>query len=271
MTAPQYSLGHTPGELERLARQAKLVGPITRRIFLAAGLAPGMRVLDVGSGAGDTALLAADLVGPRGEIVGVDRSAVALETARARVEVAGHANVAFHEGDPASMAFERPFDAVIGRYVLMFQPRPADLLRALAAHVRPGGVLAFHEPSWDGVLTVPRAPLFEQECAWIVEVIRRTGAHEHMGMQLHATFVAAGLAAPTLHLEAGLGGGVEAREWIALVTELIVTLAPEIERLGIATAAELDLANLDARTRREVEANGSVILGRYEIGAWARR
>jgi SAM-dependent methyltransferase len=271
VSAPEYALGHTPAELERLGRQAKLVGPITRRIFLGAGLAPGMRVLDVGSGAGDTALLAADLVGPTGEVVGVDRSAVALETARARVEAAGHANVSFFEGDPSAMTFERPFDAVIGRYVLMFQPRPAELLRALAAHARPGAVIAFHEPSWDGVLTVPRAPLFEQVCAWIVESIRRTGAHEHMGMQLHQTFVAAGLAAPAMHLEAGLGGAVEAREWIALLTELVETLKPEIVRLGIATAEELDVPTLGARTLREVEANGSIVLGRYEIGAWTRR
>jgi hypothetical protein len=92
-----------------------------------------------------------------------------------------------------------------------------------------------------------------------------------MGMQLHQTFVAAGLAAPAMHLEAGLGGAVEAREWIALLTELVETLKPEIVRLGIATAEELDVPTLGARTLREVEANGSIVLGRYEIGAWTRR
>jgi len=61
------------------------------------------------------------------------------------------------------------------------------------------------------------------------------------------------------------------REWIALVTELVETLAPEIVRLGIATTAELDAAALGERTRHEVESNGSLVLGRYEIGAWARR
>ena len=60
-------LGHTEYELERLARQARLVDPITRRFFVAAGIAEGMRVLDVGSGAGHTAMLLADIVGPSGE------------------------------------------------------------------------------------------------------------------------------------------------------------------------------------------------------------
>ena len=58
-----YVLGHSDRELDRLAVQARLIDPITCRFFSDAGIAPGMRVLDVGSGAGDTAFLAAGLVG----------------------------------------------------------------------------------------------------------------------------------------------------------------------------------------------------------------
>jgi hypothetical protein len=46
-------LGHSGSEVERLQVQARLIGPITKRIFQEAGIAPGMRVLDVGSGAGE--------------------------------------------------------------------------------------------------------------------------------------------------------------------------------------------------------------------------
>src|SRR6185436_10040125 len=63
-SGPSYVLGHSEDELARLIRQAKLVNPITRRYFKRAGVGPGMRVLDLGSGAGDTAILAAELVVP---------------------------------------------------------------------------------------------------------------------------------------------------------------------------------------------------------------
>jgi SAM-dependent methyltransferase len=81
---PAYSLGHSDRELERLSVQARLVDPITRRFFVDAGIVPGMRVLDVGSGVGDVACLAAELVGATGEVLGTDRSAAALAVARER-------------------------------------------------------------------------------------------------------------------------------------------------------------------------------------------
>src|SRR5687768_6656638 len=145
-----YVLGHSKQELERLARQAMLIDPITRRGFLKAGLAPGMRVLDVGSGVGDVAFLAASLVGSTGEVVGTDRVALALETARSRASALGFSNVSFVEGDPTSLTFDQPFDAVVGRYVLMFQADSVALLHGVARHAKPGGIVAFHEPDWAG-------------------------------------------------------------------------------------------------------------------------
>jgi hypothetical protein len=63
----KYTLGHTDAELKRPTTQARLIDPITRRFLLSAGIREGMRVLDVGSGAGDVAILLADLVGHKGE------------------------------------------------------------------------------------------------------------------------------------------------------------------------------------------------------------
>ena len=63
-------LGHTAQELERLNKQAALVEPFTRRFLEGAGISSGMRVLDVGCGGGDVSLLARELVGADGEVVG---------------------------------------------------------------------------------------------------------------------------------------------------------------------------------------------------------
>jgi len=90
-----YVLGHSDQELARLNEQGRIVEPITRRFFREAGLVAGMRVLDVGSGAGDVSFLAADLIGDTGAIVGVDRSSSAVEVARARADAARCRNVYF--------------------------------------------------------------------------------------------------------------------------------------------------------------------------------
>jgi 2-polyprenyl-3-methyl-5-hydroxy-6-metoxy-1,4-benzoquinol methylase len=268
--AASYVLGHSDRELERLDKQAQLINPITRRFLTAAGIVPGMRVLDVGSGAGDVALLAADVVGAEGEVVGTDRSATALERARQRVEARSLRNVSFREGNPADMMFDRPFDAVIGRYVLMFQPDPAAMLRGLAKHARRGGLVFFHEPDLDGSRSSPAVPTYDQCCRWIAETLRLSGADIRMGTKLFSTFIAAGLPAPSLQLETLIAGVANNGDPLALIAGLALTLAGEMERLGVATAAEVGLETLADRMTREAAAAGSVVLGRFEIGAWAR-
>jgi len=69
-----YPLGSGDEELARLKLQGRLLGPATRMIFAAAGIRSGMRLLDLGCGAGDVAFVATDLVGPSGSVVGVDSS-----------------------------------------------------------------------------------------------------------------------------------------------------------------------------------------------------
>lgn len=265
-----YVLGHSSHELERLKTQARLIDPITRQFFQHAGIVPGLRVLDIGSGAGDVAFLAADLIGDTGEVIGTDKSPAAIAAARARAEDRSLRKVSFREGDPAEMTFERPFDAVIGRYVLMFQADPVTMLRKCAAHLRPGGLIVFHELDWDGVRSLPAAPTHDRCCRWVVETLRLSRAEMRKGIKLYSTFVAGGLPPPWMRLEAVVGGGVNTAELLQLTANLVGTLLPEMERLGVATAAEVGLATLAERMQAEAEANGSVIIGRSEIGAWTR-
>jgi len=79
-----YQLGSADDELARLELQGRALAQATYMILDAAGIRPGMRVLDLGCGVGDVAFVAADLVGPDGYVVGVDRSAEALARARIR-------------------------------------------------------------------------------------------------------------------------------------------------------------------------------------------
>ncbi len=143
-----YTMGRTQAETDRLIRQSKLYSGMTRRMLSEAGLAGGMRVLDIGSGAGDVAMAAAELVGPEGQVVGVDVNPGILETDRARVEGAGHNHVEFVSGDARTLDLGNDFDALIGRFVLMYLADPAEALKHLATRVRPGGIVAFHEISF---------------------------------------------------------------------------------------------------------------------------
>ena len=116
----QYALGSTDAEHERLIWQAARLAPLTERFFREAGIGPGQRVLDIGSGVGDVAMLAAKLVGPSGEVVGVERDPRSIARARSRVSEAGLHNVTLTQSDASQVASDRPFDAVVGRFILQF-------------------------------------------------------------------------------------------------------------------------------------------------------
>ena len=270
MKASVYALGHSDREMERLSAQDRLIGPITRQFLGEAGIGAGMRVLDVGSGAGDTAFLAADMVGATGEVIGTDRAAAAVVAATERAAARGLHNVSFREGDPAEMAFDRPFDAVVGRYVLLFQADPTAMVRKLVGNLRPGGVIAFHEPDWDSARSIPPAPTYDRCRQWIGETFRVAGTPDtNMGARLYHAFVDAGLPAPSMQMQTFVGGGAKCADWLQAVAELVGSLLPSMEQLGVVTAAEVDVATLGDRLRREVTASGSVIIGRSEIGAWS--
>ncbi len=229
-----------------------------------------MRVLDVGSGAGDCAFAVAELVGASGEVVGTDRVTAAVATAAKRAEAKGLRNVSFRAGDPAELTFAAPFDAVVGRYVLWCQADPAAMLAKLARQVRPGGIVAFHEMDWYGTRSSPVAPTYDRCCQWLREVFRATESDVNMASRLYPAFVAAGLPAPSLRMRAFLGGAAESREFLVGLAELLVSLAATLERLGIATAAEVGVETLADRLQREVTELDCAIIGRAEIGAWSR-
>jgi len=151
-----YALGSTDSEHKRLIRQAARLTRLTERLFREAGIGPGQRVLDLGSGVGDVAMLVARIVGPSGEVVGIERDTRSIARARARVAEAGSSNVEFVQSDVFQIPDRKPFDAAVGRFILEFVPNPVAVLRYVSRLVRPGGVLAFHEVSYAPLLLLSR-------------------------------------------------------------------------------------------------------------------
>jgi ubiquinone/menaquinone biosynthesis C-methylase UbiE len=264
----EYALGQSDGELDRLTMQAQTFEPFTRQLFGEAGLGSGMRVLDVGCGSGDVAFLAAQLVGPTGCVIGVDRTAAAIARGRSRAENKRISNVHFVEGDPTQMKFDKDLDALVGRLILMYYPDPADALRKLLPHLRPGGIVAFQEIDASGCKAYPASPTYERCIDWITQTFHLTGAQTRAGLELPRTFQSAGLPAPTLRLDAAAGAGPDTPAY-KMLPEIVRSLLPAMERLGIATAAEVEVESLALRIRDEVVANNGMVISPSLIGAWA--
>jgi SAM-dependent methyltransferase len=266
--APTYLLGHSEAETRRLVQQARFLNPATRRCFAAAGIGDGMRVLDAGSGAGDVALVAAELVGPRGAVVGVDQDPGVLAVARARAEAAGLSNVTFLQDDLCAVTPPGAFDAVVGRLVLAHNPDPLAVLRALVRHLRPGGIVVFQEANFTPA-SVPPTPLWTQVRGWMRATAERLGVHVEIGWELHRLFRAAGLPPPWLTLEALLlcGPEREAYEWAAATLRSKLPLAL---KLGIVTADEVAIDSLAERLQAETVAADAVVKLPDLVSAWTR-
>lgn len=268
--ADTYALGRSDAETRRLILQHQLYGPFTRQFLTAAGITAGMRVLDVGSGAGDVALLLAELVGPQGQVIGVDTNAEILEVARARAQAAGWPTVAFQSGDALELELEEAVDAVVGRWVLQYAPDPAALLRRARDWLRPGGIVAFQEIDLSiPPRAYPTGPLHDQVVRWTTPPPGAPGPDPVMGLKLFTTFLQAGLPAPQLRRDAPLGGGPG---WpgYAYVAETVRSLLPFLQRFGAARPEEVDIDTLETRLRTEVTNHNGIQLLPAIVGAWSR-
>jgi len=229
-----------------------------------------MRVLDVGCGVGDTTFLAADLTGPGGLAVGVDRSADAIATARARAEKDGRRNVIFLQGELGTpIPNQAPFDAVVGRYVLIHQANIPSALRGLRTHLRPGGLLAFHEFELDlRMVSDPSSDLVLRTLSWLHQAVRLAGMQLHAVSQMPRYFHEAGLGWPETQIHPLVSSGPDGFGPNYMISTLR-TLAPVLYKAGIATAEEIGLDTLEQRLR-DACANGAAQMAQVNGGAWAR-
>jgi ubiquinone/menaquinone biosynthesis C-methylase UbiE len=116
---------------------------LNHRIIGDARLRPGMHVLDLGSGTGYPALLAAQVVGSSGSVIGLDVAEQMLAAAERKAKRLGLVNVTFHAGDASALRFDPGrFDAITSRFCLMFLPELAKAVAEMARVLKPGGWVA---------------------------------------------------------------------------------------------------------------------------------
>ena len=202
--------------------------------------------------------------------MGVDRERKAVDWARARAHSQGITNVKFVEGDPTEMEFDRQFDAIVGRLVLMYYADPSGAIRKLIKNVRPGGLIVFQEVDLANARSVPVAPLYERCLTWIKQALSASGARINFGSELYPVFLAAGLPGQAMRMDALIGGGPHCPVH-EIVAELVQSLLPAMEKLNIAGATEVGISTLAQRMRDEVVALKGVVVSAGFIGAWSRK
>ena len=268
-----YVLGQSAHEYERLTLQARILRPYTERFFRAAGLGTGMRVLDAGSGMGYVALLAGDIVGPGGRVLGIDRDAAALDHASRRTVEQGCSSwVSFTAANLDEFETRETFDALVGRYVLLYQPDAAATLRSLLRCVKPGGVAVFHDIDFpDPRPSYPVCPIYDQVYALVGEAFRRAGAPPDFGRRLGKTFVDAGLPFPTVAAETVVGGG-RGSYLYAWICNTLISVAPRLGALGLTLPAGIIAdQSLAARMEEQAVRLNSQLLAPAQFGAWTRK
>jgi SAM-dependent methyltransferase len=242
---------------------------LTRQLMIDAGISNGMRVLDIGCGRGDVTILAGEIVGEHGHVVGIDRDQAPIDAARRRVREQALSNISFECANLGSpLDSYGPFDAIVGRRVLMYQPDAVATLKRLAGVLAPGGLIVLQEhDSTSMPICQPAMPLHERVSGWIWETVAREGADVHMGLHLAPSLERAGFTVERVRAETT----VLTSEQQHPISAIVGAMLERIARSGVATAADIDLETLERRLDAERRNANGTCIWELVFGAWARK
>lgn len=264
---PEYVLGSDDAEIARLDDQAAIIAPATAVLLRAAGLGPGMRVLELGTGLGPVAFAIAQLVGATGSVVAIDQAEPLLAVAERRRAEAGLDRVRFERADARTFRDERPFDVVVARLLLFHLPDAVDVVRHHLGALRPGGTLLAVDFDVGAARADPPLELVTRALGWVEAAFRSAGADPRIGAHLAERLRAGGLRDVTsFGVQAYLGPGDA--HGPAVLAGAVRSLAPQILAAGIATEDELGLGTLQDRIARDLASAGAVLLPPTVAGAW---
>ncbi|MCC6785493.1 MAG: methyltransferase domain-containing protein [Planctomycetes bacterium] len=251
MSERPYVLGTGEDELARLGLQHRLWSDAAHAAWLAAGLAPGQRVLDVGCGPGYAAFDLAQIVGRAGAVLAVDESpgfvAHANEQAARRGLPQLRALVADAHALGRALAAEAPFDLAYARWVLCFVRDPEAVLRGVVERLRPKGRIVIHDYFNYGSMTMaPRRRSHDLAVAATMQSWRAQGGDPDVMARVPAMLVAAGCRIERLLVHQRIARGSEAM--FAWPDTWWRTFAPKLVDRGLLAAADCAqlLTDLDA-------------------------
>jgi SAM-dependent methyltransferase len=195
-TERTYVIGTHDAEIERLGVQHRVWRPRVLEFWRESGVTEGMTVIDAGAGPGHATLDLAEIVGPRGRVIALERSRRFLDALETAVRARGFANIETVETDLLDFDWSRvAADRLWCRWVLAFVADPTAVLGGMARALKPGGAALFHEyydyASWR---LAPHSPVFENYVAKIIARWRESGGEPDIALGLPAMLAEAGLA-----------------------------------------------------------------------------
>ncbi|QOY91718.1 methyltransferase domain-containing protein [Paludibaculum fermentans] len=207
---------------------------------LARLLRPGLSVLDVGCAAGAITAGIAKAVGSEGQVVGVDRDPVHLESARVRC--GDFANLHFEQGDATTLDYPAQFDVVTAARTLQWIAEPGQAVAAMARAVKPGGLVVIldynhADNAWDPAPPGEFQRFYQAFLDW------RQAHHldNRMADHLPALLEAAGLVEVETHLqdEVSERGQPDFPQRTTLWVEVIDSVGAQVAQGGFFPEAEL--------------------------------
>ena len=236
MARTRYTIRGGQADVARLARQASVMATATGRFLARVGVQPGWSCLDVGCGNGQVTIELARLVGAHGRVVGTDIDAGALDAARAAAREARVA-ATFAVADAARPYAREAFDLTYSRLMLSHLVEPTTAVRAMAAAVRPGGVVAVEDLFTGTLRADPPAAALDRLQEVYAATVRFHGGDPTIGPRLPAMLTAAGLTHLRQTTVANIMTTVDQKLFLV---DLLRNMQPAIIETGECTTAELD-------------------------------
>ena len=260
----RYALATGEAAAYRLHVLNNVYGPGTRRLLRDAGLRRGMRVADLGCGVGMVTAVLAEIVGPEGEVVGVDFSAAQI--AQARTQSKGAPNVKFVEASAADTGLPREsFDFVYSRFLLIHLTEPEQALSEMLALLKPNGILVCEDGDLTTAESEPESALQAFSDLWgRLGPVR--GVDYTLGRRLYQMVLAAGFAAPEICFNQPAVAQGENKRLLELS---VAEAGGAFVDAGLIGSEELDHTLADMRRANEDSAVLAVMPRMTQI--WARK
>ena len=260
-----YVLATGKAAANRLRILHSLYGPGARRALQQAGIQPGMRVADLGCGVGMVTALLAELVGPTGQVVGVDFSGAQIAQAR-ELAPTKFTNVSFIEASATDTGLpHESFDLVYCRFLLIHLTEPEQALREMHKLLKPGGILVCEDGDLTSAGSEPASTLnvFSDLFgglgpAW--------GVDYTLGRQLFQMVLAADFSEPEITYNQPVAARGENKRLLELSVEEAGSAFVEA---GLITSKELDNTLVEMRRIAEDETVLAIMPRMSQV--WARK
>ncbi len=176
----------------RLDILARTVAPGTEQLLKTVGMQPGMDCLDLGCGGGNVTFFIAGLVGPHGQVTGMDMDARKIELATAAAALNGVKNIRFEVQNAYALPATATYDCVYTRFLLSHLSDPETILQNIRRILRPNGLLLVEDTDFSGHFCYPASNAFNRYVALYQQLLQKRGADANLGPKLPGLLKKAG-------------------------------------------------------------------------------